>query len=389
MEKYTNRILLLVGFLACACRWDSSVFPKVVLMVLCAVPVLFALRSVLVSKCVVASIPIIWYFFFFLIVAGSLLYTPNTKDSMDVVRRCFLSLGLIFSLTQLLKAPKGAADLLNGFVLGSYATLIVTFLNEFQLIGITRIGTLTCGAATTFSSILLIGLSSLFIRRYFFEQKFFPICCLILVAGIVLSGSRMPLLMICLLYLIFSLMLSSNIIKIFRAAVVAVCLIVVAYIAVMHHPVLYDLVGYRIDSMIETFQYGESHETDSSLDGRKRLKEEAVVIWKNNVVLGGGVNSFCELSPFVVGRSTSHCGFTEILCSFGVVGFCLFYWPFMYAIGDVFSRKPRRAKIPALIVILFLASEWQGVSFLSSANVTFYAFLLSLIKYPRLMEKTK
>lgn len=379
MDNWKHKILVLTGILSCVCRWDPSVFPKAILFALCFVPLIYTVSHTLSSHKLLVNLPLTWYGVFLILVVLSLIYTANQIDAFDAVRRCLLSFLLVFVFSQNISEKKDFFCILIGFVFGGVLSLLVAFINEYSLIGSGRLGVVTCGAATTFSSILLIGFSSSFFLIHFWQKKIFYLFVAIFVFGIVLSGSRMPLIIMAPIYVIFSLSKSKNLLKIVKKAFFVCAIIAIGAFAVMNHPILYQIAGHRIETMIDTFQHGSDFKTDSSLEGREQLKINAMIIWEKNPVLGAGVNCFWVLSPFTVGRATSHCGFTEILCSFGIVGFILYYWPFVLVVFRLRKMQYAISRVSSLILLVFLITDWQGVSFLSSANVLFYAFLFSIL----------
>lgn len=110
---------------------------------------------------------------------------------------------------------------------------------------------------------------------------------------------------------------------------------------------------------------------------------------KKTPIYGHGVNSFWVLSPITNGRATSHCGFTEILCSFGVIGFFLFYWNWFWTIIKKswlnIKTKARNKELSlfTIILIMLFVMEWQTTSFQSATTVSLLAVIFKILKYPK------
>ena len=163
----------------------------------------------------------------------------------------------------------------------------------------------------------------------------------------------------------------------FTAIGTGILVICVGY-AVMNNPVLYGIVGKRIDSTFDTIKYGVDKRNDASLEQRSNMKKEALKLWRSAPVLGYGVNSFCELSPVTNHRASSHCGFTEILCSFGIVGFILFFKPFINPLKSLlFGRK----NIASIMLLFCLVMEWQSSDFSSSEYILFCFLMFQMHEF--------
>lgn len=370
-------MLVLIGILSCICSWDAAVFPKSCLVVLCVLPCFFAFRDIIKRK-KVKKMFLKWYGLFLLLVIISLLYTVNHIDANDVVRRCVLCFGLGFSASQLVNDSSDVKKIMYGMVIGAILTFVVALKLESHLVGLGRLGTQTCGAATGFAEILFLALFCLFFLRT--KTKINLLLQIILFGGILLSGSRMPLVLSMLCYVVIKLIDVGLNRKIFITVIGTGVLVVCVGYAVMNNSVLYGIVGKRIDSTMDTIKYGVDKKNDASLEQRSKMKREALKLWYTAPIIGHGVNSFCELSPVTNKRASSHCGFTEILCSFGLVGFVLFFRPFIVSLKRLlFNRKD----IASIMLLFCLIMEWQSSDFSSCAYILFCFLMLQSIEFEK------
>lgn len=372
VKKLRSCALILIGILSCICSWDSEVFPKSILVVLCLLPCALAMRDIVVLKKIEKTF-VKWYGLFLLLVIISLLYTVNHIDANDVVRRCILCFGLVFSASQLVKDFSDIPKIMYGMILGACLTLVVTLKLESHLIGLGRLGNKTCGAATGFAEILFLALFCAFFLRK--KSKIYLLLQIALFGGILLSGSRMPLVLAILCYMIIKLIEVGFSKKLFFTIIGISALVACIGFAVMNNSVLYGVVGKRIDSTMDTVKYGVDKKNDASLEQRSKMKTEAIRLWRQSPIIGYGVNSFCELSPVTNKRASSHCGFTEILCSFGIIGFILFFRPFVYPIKCLFTKK--RNIVPVML-LLCLIMEWQSSDFSTCAYILFVFLCLKM-----------
>ena len=152
-------------------------------------------------------------------------------------------------------------------------------------------------------------------------------------------------------------------------------LIITIYV-VFNVPYFYDIIGSRVEAMIETMLYGNSSTIYSySTNSREKMIQEAFKLFLNNPFFGGGWNYF--YSQTIYGYEYSHCNYTEMLCSFGIIGTAIFYGRHIY--DARVALKERKTKIEEnrdlIILILILTAEaltldWAAVTF--SAQCVWY-----------------
>lgn len=381
--------LFLIGIFACLGRWDGEFFPKSIMAIGVAIPLFISFILFLKEKKIHCIQFIFWYGFFYLFLLFSWTYTANTIDSEIIVRRCFFVFLIGITVSQLVQNKLDLFILMKGIIIGALITLFVVFIVESHLIGFDRIGSIVCGAQTSFASIILIGFwCSLFLLLFLKAKKYIVLICFFEIA-IVLTGSRMPLLIsiasITVAYFLWS---SNNFQKIKRAFFIFVFFVIVFYL-LLNVPLLYDIIGNRIETMISALGSSNNMDSDPSIRERSFMKQEALRLWKESPIYGHGVNSFWVLSPITNGRATSHCGFTEILCSFGLIGFMLFYWPWFWIILKNLWRsikikaKNKELTLFTVLIIMLFVMEWQTTSFESATTVSFLAVIFKILKYPK------
>lgn len=100
--------------------------------------------------------------------------------------------------------------------------------------------------------------------------------------------------------------------------------LVIGYQFIMHNEVLYATIGRRIETMIDVLFYGgsEAH----SINLRERYIQVAWGLIKQHPLLGIGLGAF----PYVSGIGVySHCDYTEVACSYGLIGALIYYLPLL------------------------------------------------------------
>lgn len=385
-DKLRIASLWLIGVLACICKWDPAVMPKSFVFLVCLLPCFIIFFHIIKIGQIKKSFLGLWYGSFFILVLFSLLYTANHVDAIDIVRRCFLGFVLAFSASQLVENSSDLKCILKGIALGAFITLFVTLKMETDRMGVTRMGNVTCGAATAYSGLLVVGIISLFILNQIEKKRVYVLGMLVLFVGIILSGSRMPLLIVGGCFVGFKIIESESIEEMIANVIKVIIIIVASVYAVMTNPILYDIAGKRFKTMLESVQYGLDEENDSSLNQRHEMKIEALRLWSTSPIHGHGVNSFWVLSPAHNGRASSHCGYTEILCSFGTLGFILFYWPFLKSLINIRLKLDLKMSFDVVLVAMLLV-DWQGGLFDNCLYIVFLYVLFQYVKFLELEEK--
>lgn len=161
------------------------------------------------------------------------------------------------------------------------------------------------------------------------------------------------------------------------AAVLAIAAAVALYQVVMTVPDLYNVLGYRIDSLLN----------DTGIDGssqeRAWYRQYAIEMWKDKPILGYGFNGFLTQMQAINyhHQAYSHCNQTELLADLGMVGFCLYYGLFVVLIRDfvkVLGRSRSDAVYGIAFLIIVFASDFGNVSFVGTDIYAYLALIYCL-----------
>lgn len=151
---------------------------------------------------------------------------------------------------------------------------------------------------------------------------------------------------------------------------ISVGVIAIVYLLIMHVKPLYDAIGVRIEGFIQGLLGIGEYDDSSYL--RKVMREYAFSMWTKSPLFGYGLDSFKYYNVALTDRFFySHCNYTELLFSGGIVLFAVYYFIF-YRIGknaikakNVVDNKYRSFAIGTLVCILLF--DYFGVS--SSAMI--------------------
>lgn len=133
---------------------------------------------------------------------------------------------------------------------------------------------------------------------------------------------------------------------------IVVVFLVAGYQLIMRNEVLYATIGRRIETMVDVLFHGGSEA--NSIDLRERYIQVAWGLIKQHPLLGIGLSAF----PYVSGIGVySHCDYTEVACSYGLIGAVLYYAPllsmtFKYSVLRVKSDKEYMFLIMQFILLI-------------------------------------
>ncbi len=226
---------------------------------------------------------------------------------------------------------------------------------------------------TDFGSANLLGfycavsftLSFVFCGKYKGLKKYFFVMMAIMsLIFVILSASRKAVIYFSIPIVITYILKSKNPILMLRNIVIGLSILFVIYQAIMRISFLYDIVGSRIETMINGF-FGE--DSDSSTETRLGLIEAGVQWFKEKPVFGHGLHNF---KPINMARRDSifyaHNNYIEMLVDCGIVGTIIYYIPYLIILKDCAVRlKTKQTDVAVIfgLMISFLIGEYGMVTY--------------------------
>ena len=222
------------------------------------------------------------------------------------------------------------------------------------------------------------GMICVGILNYFFysfivnkRKKFYVVICIALSIMTLLSGSRKALIGM-LIFLIGVIQFrepNQNSKKSFIRILTLIAAVVFAYVMIMNVDALYSTIGNRVDAIVGYLFRNEA--ADGSLNTRLNMLSLARNFIISHPWLGIGANNFKYNTYY---NTYSHNGYTEILCSFGLLGAAVYYIPVLGM--TIHSFKNWRAKqtdaiFPLCVFVSFFVCEIGAVSYFSLYNYCF------------------
>lgn len=190
---------------------------------------------------------------------------------------------------------------------------------------------------------------------------------------IILTGSRASLFMCFAPMLLYYLFQQKR--KIIIRSLVVIVAIVVMYLIVMNVEVLYNLIGARIEAMLEWFITGKTDE--ASMTSRAHFIEIGMNGFKQRPWTGLGLFSFSTLRGSY--GTYSHNNYVEMLVSGGIPAFVLFYLPFVMLIVSLFikQRKDKTMLFFLIFIVCELLMHVATIVFYTRINLFIYLFVFA------------
>lgn len=318
-----------------------------------------------------------WYGMFFLYVIFSIVYTINTINYDFVILRMSYCIGTILLLSQFIKKTKDYKYLLNGLIIGGFVGIIIVLINQYDLIGVRRLGSGIYGSAVEFGFVVTITLYCLIWKAYNNNKKkklFFYILTMLTFFVALATGTRKALFFPIIFFIVLQIIDYRKTIKnkIYFIVIISV-ISLISLNVILTNDFFYELIGKRVESAINSIVL-ESDE-DKSLEERNVMKKVAFTMFTQKPIFGYGVHGFAYIFYIDHGKLLySHDTFLELLSCFGIIGFLLYYSVY-YFIGKNFILL-YKAKTKVHIIIFFLAfivvtlvAEPYSMSYLTSQTV--------------------
>lgn len=172
------------------------------------------------------------------------------------------------------------------------------------------------------------------------------------------TKSRTSILMVAVGVIVYFLLSERKVSKKIVVIVTGVAVLVFAYVMIFNNPVLYRLVGFRFEGIL-----GSTTEQDASTSARMALFKYAMKLFKENPVLGVGLDNFRYYAVTYAdawAQVTSHSNWGELLSCTGIVGTGLYYVPQIIAAISLLASLKRldsdRRKLCAILLTLLFVN---------------------------------
>ena len=320
-----------------------------------------------------------WLIILFMIYSATALLRNTYADYSHVYVLTHLFISLMFitwfcdeSIDMMLNC------ICRGATLGSIFSMLFVAVNEIAKATsvFVRIGTSTTGNADVYGMYLgVMSIFTLYSILFCGKKTYIPIY-VFQVAFMLMTGSKQTFIYILIPYVAFQLYKNK------RQAwknILPIILVVILIWMVFNVPILYNTVGNRIASMFVSFGFRiNGVQASFSQDRRNDLIGTAIRMFPNFPIFGGGWGYFTRFSGF---NEYSHCNYTEILVTYGLIVFIYYYYPFFKMLAR-YIRIHKKQTLDILFITLLvslLLGDIVRITFYQTALN--YCILFMSIKY--------
>lgn len=198
----------------------------------------------------------------------------------------------------------------------------------------------------------------------------------ILAVCVALTGSRKALLIIMMGVVFILFLTAKGLAKKIRILFIGVICAGLFFVAVMKIPVLYDIIGVRMESLITGIITGEEENKDQSYIVREHLTEYAMELYREKPIFGQGLDSFRTVEGSY--GLYAHNNFAELLCCTGIVGFIFFYLPYLVAfiklLYSLFVRSNMLVMLAISLLVIETVMEYGNVAYFERLYLTIVMF---------------
>lgn len=313
----------------------------------------------------------IWYLAFLCFAEMSSLwaYSPLTS-AFKYIKFMLLILTFCFGITQYADTKKDVERLMDIFLYVSLTIVLIEYIGTpFEKWFEGYFGSFICGSNTnTFSYITMFAALMAFYKSYIKGKKLWYLATVLFLFSCLLSSSRKAVAMSSfgiLFFILFAVGRKHHILHF----IIAILTVAFIFSLIMTNDVLYNVIGYRINTLIVFTNDSEAINKTDSLQLRDYYINFAQVLFHRKPIFGQGFANFATLlnAETNQGYFYSHNNYWEILADLGIVGFILYYWFYIYMAIRLIIRLVRKEftelkLLAATMLVMEFILEWGVIS---------------------------
>ena len=205
----------------------------------------------------------------------------------------------------------------------------------------------------------------------------------------ILSGSRKSVFYLTIPIVVMIVLNSKNPLRLFRNIIIAAFLVVLGYYALMHIAVLYNSIGYRIQSMVNGLR--GTGVSDSSTITRLNLISRGMIFFRERPWTGYGLNNYYVLNNITTGSILySHNNYVELLVDCGIIGTVIYYSLHVGTLIRAFKIHKTYSKDIGIfigIMIAILVCDYGIVSYYDIFTQALTLVTVLVIFHPEFLRK--
>ena len=322
----------------------------------------------------------VWGALFAIFMAFSCIYCPNPSIAYQnsILPFC-IQFCIYMSLIVFLGTDDGVNQIINIYCLaGIVFSLVCVLLFSNDLFSGRRFGYSMGVNPNGIMFSLTLPMCFLFYKafeRNIVDKKYligFILCFIVALC----TGSKKT--MVIAIFVSVFLMIREDRKRVKTILILAVVLLALCW-AIFNIDFLYNSLGTRIEDLIHVQTIGD--EADQTDVVRFQMRKQAFTMFLERPIFGYGCEAFRVLS----GHNTySHNNYVEILSSYGILGFALYYWlpiyMFVNACTNLKKNRDSRFCLIISLVCVYFVLDYGAVTTYSYYNMALFSILPMLYK---------
>ena len=350
--------------------------PGIVRYVLTVILFLSSIYMVSLSKRMIDGAFIKWISLFSIFCLLSLLWSVSIETSISVFSRMMSNIAFTSFIVIYVRNYNDLKNILLAFYVSSVVYLIFLFsVMDISMLGTDRFVRAMVDEEMTekYNSNYIAGQFVIAIYfGYFLFWKLLKVSnvnrymyigiTLVMLYVIFISGSRMSIILLTIPLIVFNLKRKNFLKGIGNAMVAVVCL----YFIVMKIPIVYDILGTRIEDAVNVLTNNEQGTEDTS---RILLIQFGWERFLESPILGHGINCFrffSNQSSLFLGKNYyAHNNYIELLADIGFVGFFIYYYFAHWYLYRNYKKMDSKLSKKVILVLLLaiIASDFSWVAY--------------------------
>lgn len=315
----------------------------------------------------------LWLFLFWMFATVSIEWSQNKVFALAMSKTLFINMLCMYALLYLIDYRRDRMYVvlktcIYAPVMLEIRVIVSGGLFAFADSNVRAVGGIsgnTLGLCAAFGACIAIYFIMVKENRYLYTLLF-----LINLIVVILSSSRKALFCVCIPVLfVYIFNHKDSFMKTIRKLLIALLLIVILYVAIINIPILYNMVGNRIESMIAML-LGNTSGADSSSVIRFRLISWGMEWYKKKPLLGYGIDNYRAVlmvyHPDYPSSYYAHNNYVELLVDVGIIGLIMYYWNYilMFIRGIKYRNKITNYEILFLgMLVALMVNEYGLVSY--------------------------
>ncbi len=308
--------------------------------------------------------------------ALSLTWSVSTPR-IDVIKNLFFNYIILFLFIQYL------GDTINRIKICIVAFASAGVLLVAKILTTTNIRTLTTRLFLEGFNINDVGLALVFSGicfSYLYEvtkKKYCFILSIVCMGTSLLSGSKKILIDIVVFLILTAFWNKRFSIKyLVRSFILFFASITLLYI-IFNNAYFYAIIGKRTQEFIEAFLGKTTYNASDII--RSNLVEFGIELFKQHPIKGVGIANYELLNIYGI---YSHSNYIEMLANVGIIGFILFYLPYVDSIKHLFGSKQLKSpeiKLAIITTIIFIVSDFFMVTYYDLPKIVIFNFVYIIL----------